>query len=147
MDYKGFFMTTQFNYVVGVDRFDNDLAGFQNPDNIGQFRSSRDLLRAWTPDNRVTDIPSYDAFNRAAFASDRYLREADYVRLRFAQIGYDFPTRALENTGISRLRIFGNAENLFTWSKWRGFDAEAQNNTSRLYPTPRTLSVGFELGF
>jgi TonB-linked SusC/RagA family outer membrane protein len=147
MDYKGFFVTTQFNYVVGVDRYDFDLSGFQDPNNIGQFRSSRDLFRAWTPDNRITDIPSYDAFNRDAYASDRYLREADYVRLRFAQIGYDFPSRALENTGISRLRIFGNAENLFTWSKWRGFDAEAQNNTSRLYPTPRTLSVGFELGF
>ena len=130
-----------------MDLLDNDLAGFQNPNNIGQFRSSRDLFRAWTPDNRVTDIPSYDAFNRDAFTSTRFLREADYVRLRFAQIGYDFPTRALENTGISRLRIFGNAENLFTWSKWRGFDAEAQSNTSRLYPTPRTLSVGFELGF
>ncbi|MCO5725935.1 SusC/RagA family TonB-linked outer membrane protein [Robiginitalea marina] len=147
MDYKGFFLTTQFNYVTGVDRFDNDLAGFQNPDNIGQFRTSRDLFRAWTPDNRVTDIPSYDAFNRAAFASDRFLREADYVRLRFASIGYNFPRKFVEKAGISRLRVFGNAENLFTWTKWRGFDAEAQDNTSRLYPTPRTLSVGFELGF
>ena len=147
MDYKGFFLTTQFNYVTGVDRFDNDLAGFQNPDNIGQFRSTRDLLRAWTPDNRVTDIPSYDAFNRAAFASDRYLVEADYVRLRFLQLGYNFPQRFIEKTGFSRLRIFGNAENLFTWTKWRGFDAEAQNNTSRLYPTPRIMSIGVELGF
>jgi TonB-linked SusC/RagA family outer membrane protein len=147
MDYKGFFLTTQFNYVTGVDRFDNDLSGFQNPDNIGQFRSSRDLLRVWTPENRVTDIPSYDAFNRAAFASDRYLVEADYLRLRFLQLGYNFPQRFIEKTGFSRLRIFGNAENLFTWSKWRGFDAEAQNNTSRLYPTPRIMSIGVELGF
>ena len=147
MDYKGFFVQTQFNYVLGVDRFDNDLAGFQNPDNIGQFRSSRDLFRAWTPDNRITDIPSYDAFNRASFASDRYLREADFLRLRFASIGYSFPKKYLDGTGISRLRIFGNAENLFTITKWRGFDAEAQSNTSRLYPTPRTLSVGFEVGF
>ena len=147
MDFKGFFLTTQFNYVTGVDRYDFDLSGFQNPDNVGQFRNTRDLLRAWSPDNRVTDIPSYDAFNRAAFASDRYLTEADYLRLRFAQIGYNFPKRFLDNTGISRVRIFGNAENLFTWSKWRGFDPEAQSNTSRIYPTPRILSVGFEIGF
>lgn len=147
LDYKGFFLQTQFNYTVGVDRFDNDLASFQNPDNIGQFRSSRDLLRAWTPDNRVTDIPSYDAFNRASFGSDRFLRDADYIRLRFASIGYDFPDRFLEGTGLSRLRVFGNAENLFTITEWRGFDAEALSNTSRLYPTPKTLSVGFELGF
>ena len=150
MDYKGFFLTTQFNFVTGVDRIDYDLAAFQDPDVIGQTRTSRDLLRAWTPDNPQTDIPSYDAFNRASFTSDRYLREADYLRLRFAQIGYDFPKRFLEKTGISRLRVFGNAENLFTWSKWQGFDAEAQLNTvdgAPIYPTARTLSVGFELGF
>ncbi|NNK20998.1 MAG: SusC/RagA family TonB-linked outer membrane protein, partial [Flavobacteriaceae bacterium] len=125
LDYKGFFLQTQFNYTVGVDRFDFDLSGFQNPDNIGQFRSSRDLLRAWTPDNRITDIPAYDAFNRASFASNRYITDADYIRLRFASIGYDFPDRFLEGTGLTRLRVFGNAENLFTITKWRGFDAEA----------------------
>ena len=146
LDYKGFFLQTQFNYTIGVDRFDNDLNSFQNPDNIGQFRSSRDLFRAWTPDNRITDIPRYDAPNRAAFASDRYLREADYVRLRFATFGYNFPKRFLEGTGIKNLNVFCNAENLFTISKWRGFDAEALSNTSRLYPTPRTISFGFELG-
>ncbi len=147
LDYKGFFLQTQFNYTVGVDRYDFDLSSFQNPDNIGQFRSSRDLLRAWAPDNRITDIPSYDAFNRSSFASDRYVTKADYVRLRFVSLGYSFPAKYLEGTGLSRFRIFGNAENLFTWSEWRGFDAEALSNTSRLYPTPKTLSVGFELGF
>ncbi len=147
MDYKGFFLQTQFNYTLGVDRFDNDLAGFYNPDNIGQFRNSRDILRVWTPDNRITDIPSYDATNRNSFASTRFLRNADYLRLRFASIGYSFPKKLLEGTGFSSLRIFGNGENLFTISEWRGFDAEALSNTSRLYPTPRTYSVGFELGF
>lgn len=146
LDYKGFFVQTQFNYTIGVDRYDFDLSGFQNPDNIGQFRSSRDLFRAWTTDNRITDIPRYDAPNRAAFASDRYLRDADYIRLRFATVGYTFPAKSLEGTGIKSLRIFGNGENLFTITKWRGFDAEALSNTSRLYPTPRTLSFGFELG-
>jgi TonB-linked SusC/RagA family outer membrane protein len=147
LDYKGFFVQTQFNYTMGVDRYDFDLASFQNPDNVGQFRNSRDLLRVWTPDNPVTDIPSYDAFNRSSFTSDRYLRDADYIRLRFASIGYNFPAKFLEGTGFSRLRIFGNAENLFTITEWRGFDAEAQTNTSRQYPSPRTLSVGFEFGF
>jgi hypothetical protein len=149
LEYKGFFMTTQFNYVTGVHRWDQELEGFLNPNFAGSFRTSRDLLRVWTPDNPVTDVPSYDAFNRDAFTfvSDRYLREADYLRLRFAQIGYNFPQRILGNTGISRLRVFGNTENLFTITKWRGFDAEAQNNGFGLYPTPRIFSFGFEIGF
>jgi len=152
MDYKGFFLTTQWNYTIGSDRFDFDLAGFENPDNIGQFRSSTDLLRAWTPDNRITDIPSYDASNRAlGGGSDRYLRSADYLRLRFTSFGYTFPEKFLEGTGFSSLRIFANAENLFTFTEWKGFDPETVNVTnvdqSRLYPTPKTLSVGFEFGF
>ncbi len=147
VDYNGWFLQTQFNYTIGVDRFDNDLAGFQNRNNIGQFRLSNDILRAWTPDNRVTDIPSLDATNIGAFGSDRFLRSADYIRLRFASIGYSFPAEVLEKIGFSSLRVFANGENIVTFSEWRGFDAEALSNTSRLYPTPRTFSFGFELGF
>jgi len=148
VDYKGFFVTTQFNYVVGVDRFDFDLAGFQNPNNIGQFRTSRDLLRAWTPTNTITDIPALNASNFSlGGASDRYLRSADFIRLRFAQIGYSFPSKYLKGTGFSTVRIFANGENLFTLTEWRGFDAEAQTNTSRQFPTPRTYAFGIEFAF
>ncbi|WP_054558239.1 SusC/RagA family TonB-linked outer membrane protein [Croceitalea dokdonensis] len=151
-DYKGWFTTVQMNYAFGVDRYDFDLSGFQSPDNVGQFRTTRDLLRAWTPDNRVTDIPALNATNRAlGGSSDRYLRDADFMRLRFATIGYSFPAKALEGTGFSKVSIFANGENLLTFTKWRGFDVETLNATnvtqSRLYPTPRTFSIGFELGF
>ncbi|QSS97755.1 SusC/RagA family TonB-linked outer membrane protein [Psychroflexus sp. ALD_RP9] len=152
VDYKGFFLQTQFNYVLGVDRFDFDLSGFQDPTSIGQFRSSRDLQRAWTPDNRVTDIPRLRAENLTLLGADestRFIRQSDFLRLRFASFGYSIPKDVLEktNTGISNVRLFVNGENLFTLSEWRGFDAEAQSNTGRLYPTPRTVSLGFEIGF
>jgi len=146
LDWNGFFLQTQFNFTVGQDRFDNDLAGFQNPNNIGQFRATRDLLRAWTPDNRVTDVPALNATNINIFGSTRYLRNADYVRLRFVSLGYTVPQRFLENTGIKRLTLFANGENIVTFTKWRGFDVEALNNGSRIYPTPSTYSFGFEIG-
>ncbi len=152
VSYKGFFATTQFRYVIGVDRFDFDLQGFQDPTAIGQFRSSVDLLNAWTPDNTNTDIPSLTASNLAlGVNSDRYLTSSDFVRLRFAQIGYQFPEKYLQGTGFSNVRIFANGENLFTITDWRGFDAEVFNVNgqlqSNLYPTPRIISIGFELGF
>lgn len=151
-DYKGFFVTTQFNYALGVDRFDFDLAGFQNPNNIGQFRSTRDLLRAWTPENTITDIPALDAANFALGGnSTRYLTSADFLRLRFAQIGYNFPQRLLNGTGLSNLKLFFNGENILTFSEWRGFDPEVNNPTDvtqfRLYPTPKTYSFGIQVGF
>ncbi|CAL67869.1 SusC/RagA family TonB-linked outer membrane protein [Christiangramia forsetii] len=146
MDYKGFFLQTQFNYVIGVDRYDFDLSGFQDPTSIGQFRSSNDLQRAWTPDNRVTDIPALRATNIGVYESTRYLVDADYLRVRFATIGYSLPKTSLDQMGLTALRVFLQGENLATFSEWRGFDAEAQDNTSRIYPTPRTISLGLEIG-
>jgi TonB-linked SusC/RagA family outer membrane protein len=147
ISYKNFFFDTQWTYVVGVDRFDNDYFSAIDPDNVGQFTASTDILRAWQQPGDITDIPAWNAANRNSFDSDRFLRSADYLRLRFASIGYNFPAKYLENTGFSNVRIFFNAENLITFTEWRGFDPETRDNGSRQFPTPRTLSVGFELGF
>ncbi len=145
-DYKGIFVQVQANYALGVDRFDNDYSSFISPDNIGQFRHSRDINRAWTPTNRVTDIPRLNAPNRS-IASDRFLRSADYLRLRFVSVGYDFPKTMVDKTNfLTRARVFVNGENLVTITDWRGFDVEGFGG-SRLYPTPSTLSLGIELGF
>ncbi|MDT0556882.1 SusC/RagA family TonB-linked outer membrane protein [Patiriisocius hiemis] len=147
-DYKGFFLTTQFNYVIGVDRFDFDLSGFQNIDNLGNFNLSRDLFDAWTPENTDTNIPRLGADNRSLLAgSDYYLTESDYIRLRFAQFGYTLPSKYLDGTGFTGIKMYVNGENLLTFTDWRGFDAEAQSNTSRIYPTPRTISFGVDLQF
>jgi TonB-linked SusC/RagA family outer membrane protein len=150
VDFKNFFLTTQFNYVMGVDRFDFERSGYVDPNTISNFRTSRDLLRAWTPDNRITDIPALTANNYTllgAGESNRFITNANYLRLRFAQIGYNFPSEQLEKMGFSALRVFANGENLVTFSEWRGLDAEAQSNTSRLYPTPRIVSFGLEVSF
>ncbi|MBT8325731.1 MAG: SusC/RagA family TonB-linked outer membrane protein [Winogradskyella sp.] len=148
VDYKGFFLTTQWNYVIGVDRFDGDYADALDADDLGQFTATNDILRAWQQPGDVTDVPSWTATNRNSFGNGtRFLTSADFLRLRFASLGYSFPSKFLENTGLTNARVFFNAENLITFSEWRGFDPENRSNGQRIYPTPKTLSVGFELGF
>jgi len=148
IDYKGFFLTTQWNYVLGVDRFDNDYGDLVDISALSQFNLSTDILRAWSQPGDVTDIPSYTASNLFSFGnSDRFLRDASYMRLRFASLGYSFSDSILEGTGFTTARVFLNGENLFTFSEWRGFDPETRSNGSRQYPTPRTISFGVELGF
>ena len=71
---------------------------------------------------------------------------ADYVRLRFLAIGYNFPQKFLEGTGIKKLGFFFNGENVLTFTKWRGFDVEGVGSQQNEYPTPRILSLGFEIG-
>jgi len=145
--YKGAYLETQFNYTKGVYRFDYDYADIMDPTFIGQFRVSRDILRAWENEGDITDVPSLFATNLALDSdSDRFLQSADYVRLRFVRAGYTFPKRLLVD-GIERLSIYANAENLITWTGWRGYDPESSINGVRRYPTPRIISLGLELQF
>ena len=148
-DYKGFYITAQFAYAYDNYRFDYDLSGVQSVEDIGTFNRSTDLLRAWTPDNRITDIPSIFLTNSTSDSdSDRYLIDASYTRLRFASFGYDFPREFLKRTPFDQVKAFVQGENLATWSGWRGADAESSRGADQSqYPTPRTISLGFQLKF
>jgi TonB-linked SusC/RagA family outer membrane protein len=147
--YKGFFITTQFTFVSDVYRFDSDLQSLSDSNSIGNFPVTTDLERAWTPDNRITDIPSINSTNTASEdLSDRFLRDSSYLRLRSSSIGYNVPSKFLEQTFLSSLRVYAQAENLITWTKWRGFDAESNGaQTFGGYPTPRIVSFGLDLSF
>ncbi|RAR47534.1 SusC/RagA family TonB-linked outer membrane protein [Flavobacterium lacus] len=147
--YKGFYVTTQFSFVKDVWRYDFDLSSLTDPNGIANFPQTVDMANYWTPENPVTSVPALNATNLALDAlSDRWLRDASYLRLRFASIGYNVPAKFLDKTFMSSLRIYGQAENFLTWSKWRGFDPESNAaSTFGGYPTPKIVSFGLDLEF
>ncbi len=148
--YKGFFVTSNFSYAAKVYRIDFDLQGLQNPSsNVGIFNFSSDMLNAWTPTNRDTNIPSLKAANFSSQNnSDRYLMDASYVRLRFASVGYNFPKKVIAKTPFKTVKLFLQGENMVTFSKWRGWDAESPRISDQYqYPTPKLVSVGINLEF
>ena len=147
-EWKNLFLTAQFNYATGVDRYDFDYSGFMDPTAIGQFRHSRDILAAWQQPGDITNVPSLTATNLDDDSlSDRHLREADYLRLRFIQLGYNLPQSILDKVGFSYIRAFVGGENLLTFTKWKGLDAEGTGSAQAGYPTPKTFSIGLEFGF
>ncbi|KQK27329.1 hypothetical protein AR438_03740 [Chryseobacterium aquaticum] len=148
-DYKGIFINSTFNYVAGLYRYDYDLSGYYNPNDVGQFNVSKDLLNAWTPTNTNTDIPSNTASNRNfEQRSDRFLVDSSYLRLRNLQIGYRIPADVLKGTFVKSLMVMVQGENLYTWSKWRGFDAESNRAADQYgYPTPRIFTLGIDVKF
>src|SRR5690606_35775076 len=115
--YKNFFLTAQFNFVADIWRLDNNLSSVLDPTSLGQFNGSTDLLNAWTPDNRITNVPAL-SYTNATYNdfSDRFLVDASYLRLRYISFGYDFSKELLSKTPIDNLRIFAQAENILTWS-------------------------------
>ena len=68
--------------------------------------------------------------------------------MRNAQIGYKVPRKALEGTFVKDLSIFVQGENLYNWTKWRGFDPESNRNADQSqYPSPRTFTLGVDVKF
>ncbi len=148
-DYKGFFVTSNFTFAQKVWRFDFDMDGLYDPGSIGNFNVSSDLLNAWTPTNTNTNIPELNAPNKGLDSnSDRFLRDASYVRLRYLQLGYKVPKKFLEKTFMSNLTFYLQGENLKTWTRWQGFDAESNRSADQYqYPTPKIVSFGMDLRF
>jgi len=149
-DYKGFFFNTLFTWSADFWRIDNQLAWAYNPDFIGDDNVSADLLNAWTPGN-PTNFPSLTATNYTAIGttdSDRFLYDSSFLRLKNLSFGYNFPTKFLKGTFIQSLRLYVQGENLYTWTKWRGFDPESTSQLSVTnYPNPKTISFGTSLRF
>ena len=150
LGYKNFFFEASFSFMTGISRFDTNLDSYLDPTNIGTYQVTSAFDRAWTPTNRVTDVPAIAATNLTAngINTDRFLTDSDFLRLRFVQIGYNFPTELTNEMFLSSGRIYVNAENLLTFSKWNGSDPERPSNVSgNNFPTPRTISVGIDLNF
>jgi TonB-linked SusC/RagA family outer membrane protein len=149
--YKGFFTDILFTYAAKVWRSDFDLSSLSSPSNIGVFPVTRDLLNAWTPTNTNTDVPvvsDITGYNNSSTFSDRFLKDASFVRLRNVTVGYNFGKDILKGTPISQLRVYAQLENFFTWTKWRGFDVEGGNASNQGgFPTPRVATMGIDVQF
>ncbi|MCJ8497182.1 SusC/RagA family TonB-linked outer membrane protein [Chryseobacterium salipaludis] len=149
LDYKGFYFNALFTYQTGGWIYDNLYSWLMDPSTAASYNGSADLLNSWTPNNTNTNIPAIDAYNAGTEgSSDRFLYKSDYLRLKNASIGYGFTKDQLGNLPIKALRVFAQAENIYTWTEWKGFDPEPIGQFSLgIYPNPKTFSVGFNVEF
>lgn len=148
--YSGFFFDTLFSFQQGGYIYDNLYSWQMNPAYAGiNVNVSSDLLNAWTPTNTNTDVPSLKAQNAGQEgSSDRFLFKSDFVRLKNIALGYNFTKNQLGNLPVKSIKLFVQAENLYTWSKWKGYDAEPVTTYSlNVYPNPKTISVGVNIDF
>ncbi|WP_374463635.1 SusC/RagA family TonB-linked outer membrane protein [Chryseobacterium sp.] len=153
-NYKGFFFDGLFTFQQGVKKFDNALYWLANPEGlgssaVGSSNMSTDLLNAWTPQNSNSDTPSLRATNWGYTAdSDYFIKDASFLKIRSVTIGYQLRKEQLQNLPITGLRIYVQGENLYTWTKWRGFDPEPITGSNlSVYPNPRMYTVGVKIDF
>lgn len=148
--YKGWFLDTLFSFQQGGYIYDNLHSWVMNPDYAASnINVSADLLNAWTPDNTGSNIPSLFASNAGTDgSSDRFLYKTDFIRLKNISLGYSFTREQLGKLPVKGIKVFVQAENLYTWTSWKGFDPEPIATYSlNVYPNPKTVSVGLNVDF
>ena len=151
--YKGFDFAASFTYSIGGLAYDSGYATYMTSPSAGKEGANfhKDMLKAWTPENKDTDVPAF-YYNElyASSTSDRFLTDASYLNFQNAQIGYSLPARITQKARVSRIRVYAACDNIVYWSKRRGLDPRQSHDgsTSNVMNSPvRTTSVGFNITF
>ena len=108
--------------------------------------------------NPGTDMPRFatNDVNRNNRMSDRFIEDGSYLRIQNLTLAYTFPNSLTQKVKIERLKIYVNAQNLYTFTKYSGYDPEigAFNQDARVqnvdmgrYPTPRMITFGLDVDF
>ena len=99
-------------------------------------------------ENRNGTIPNPLGSASNTAASTRFLEDASYLRLKNLQIGYTLPEHITKKFRCSRLRFYATATNLFTITKYKGYDPEVGNSIDYgNYPQSRTFTFGLNANF
>ncbi len=149
--YKGFSLDALVTSSQGNDIFNAtriELEAMQGPKN-----QSTAVLNRWTTVGQITDVPKAND-PTATYVSSRFVEDGSYVRLKAVTLAYTFKKSFL---GLSSLKFYATGQNLYTWTKYSGFDPEVSANFSNsgtspgvdygTYPQVRTYILGLKAGF
>lgn len=113
-----------FTYQLGGKQYDNTYAYFMSsPTGSVGYNYHKDVLNAWTPENKNSNIPRFQLNDQyTAAASTRFLTSSSYLNIQNINVGYTLPASWTKKVAINSLRLYMSAENVFYWSKRKGFD-------------------------
>lgn len=153
LNYKNF----QFDFFIqgmeGASLINQNLVESLYPLNFRRNRIAETILDRWTPKNPDAKWPS--SVNAQGYAGARTInsmtvQDASYIRLKNVQLSYNFPLSG--NSAIKGARIYVTGQNLYTLTKYIGFDPEASSNGSSAarrdysgYPLARVWSLGVKI--
>ncbi|QOD60881.1 TonB-dependent receptor [Polaribacter haliotis] len=157
-------VTMGFNFSFDYKNFDFNMYAFASIGNEIVRNYERNLpltnrptyyLDRWTGPGTSNTFPrvTTGATGNSLF-SDFYVEDGSFLRLQNIQLGYSLKNNITEQVGLSKLRFYVTANNLFTLTKYRGFDPTTSNGApigggidQGFYPTPKTFLVGLNVNF
>ena len=90
--------------------------------------------------------------------SSRYIEDGSYIRIKNLTLGYTFPKKWVSKARIENIRLYCNIQNLYTFTKYSGYDPEVGASTqdstgltygidNGRYPSPTMYSFGLNITF
>lgn len=159
--YKGISLNIFLQGTHGNDIFNASRILMES---MNDHKSQSDIvLERWRQAGDITDIPratrGAGPNNEAKYnsmLSSRFIEDGSYLRIKTLTLGYDFDHKLLERAHIAKARIYVTAENLFTSTKYSGYDPEVNYAAAGslvtgvdygTYPQPKSIIFGLNLSF
>ncbi|GIM56515.1 SusC/RagA family TonB-linked outer membrane protein [Capnocytophaga canimorsus] len=140
--------------------YGNDIYNASRIETEGMYNyrnQSTEVLRRWTTPGQQTDIPRAVAGTQNIMTSSRWVEDGSYLRVKQITLSYDVPLDGIKRLGIKKIQPYFTAQNLFTWTTYKGFDPEVNqfsgNNEPVLgidwgtYPQTKTFIFGLNVEF
>ena len=121
-DFSMFIYTSQGNDVINYVRYWTDF-----PQVFAGGVSKEAATDSWRPDNTGAKVPKLSrnaSISSAGAFTSYYMEDGSFIRCKSLIIGYTIPSASLKRVGIDRLRVYVQAANLFTITKYTGLDPE-----------------------
>ena len=114
-------------------------------------------VKVLNPDTK-TPRPTLSDPNDNDRLSTRYIEDGSYLRIKNVTLGYTFPKSWMQKAHFDNIRVYCNIQNLYTFTKYSGYDPEVGASTqdssgyaygvdNGRYPSPTTYSFGVSLTF
>ncbi|MEM6815522.1 MAG: hypothetical protein AAF600_14240, partial [Bacteroidota bacterium] len=139
-NYKKFDLSFFFQGALGQEKENYTRAHLEDVDDINDgFNKTTAVLNRWTQENPDGTVPGQDDLIGGFSNNSVYIENASFIRLRNITFGYTF----LTNDKISNLRIYGDIQNLLTFTSFDGIDPETDE--FRQYPNAKTYTIGLNI--
>ena len=141
-------------YMLWQSTVGNDILDVTRRTDISESNMPSYMLGRWTGEGTSYKYPRLVRGDNVNWQmSDLYVQDGSYLRLKNIQLGYTLPQKWTKAVLVSSLRVYVAAENLLTFTNYRGYDPEISSGGTSLgvdygvYPQPRTLLCGLNLKF
>ena len=130
--WKNFDLNIFFSWSYGNDILNANRLIFESGWK-SQTNQLASYANRWTPSNPTSDTPRAAATGSEEYSS-RVIEDGSFLRLKNVSLGYSIPSRQLRKAGISSLRLYVSADNIWTWTNYSGPDPEVSTRNSVLTP-------------